>query len=504
VTEPFIPEDAQHWKPLPYMKRARKFLLDHDAAALLLRPGGRKTSITLSAICELIKRGQAKKVLVLAPLRPCYRVWPAEVKKWREFEHLRVEVLHGPKKDQALTRDADVYVMNFEGLDWLLKATKTPTFGGKTSVRVDPKRFAKLGFDTLVVDELTKCKSTSSQRFKALKHVLGTFKRRWGLTGSPNANGLLQLFGQCYVLDMGKALGPFVTRYRIEYFTAVDPNGWKWVPRPGAAERIYKALAPLAFRMEESEYPQLPPVVHNTICVDLPPAARKVYDLLEEDLLARVGDRLVVAANAAAASSKCRQLASGAVYLDPETDELGLAKLRKGGKEWAEVHQAKLDALVDLVDELQGEPLLVGYDFRHDAERVCARLRKDGYGDVPVVGGGTSAKASGLIEARWNCNEVPVLLGHPQSMGHGLNLQGGSCANVCWFTGTWDFELDDQFFRRVWRDGTGANQVFLHRIVARDTVDEVQVWSLRSKDRGQRALFDALGELARRRGKKWK
>ena len=492
-----FPVDAQPWTPLPYMKRGVRFLVDHDAAALLLRPGGRKTSITLEAIRRLKAKGIVRKVLILAPLRPCYRVWPVEAKKWLPFESLRVEVLHGPKKAEALARDADVYVMNFEGLDWLLGSTKVPTFSGKTSVRVDPKKFKKLGFDTLVVDELTRMKHTGSQRFKALKQVLTTFDRRWGLTGSPNANGLLDLFGQCYVLDLGKALGPYVTKFKMEYFTAVDPNGWKWVPRPGAAERIYRALAPLAFRMEESEYPQLPPLVQNPILIDLPPEAKRIYDLLEEDLLARVGDRLVVAANAAAASSKCRQVASGAVYLDPETDELGLTKLRRGGKEWAEIHGAKLDALEELIEELSGEPLLVAYDFRHDVERVLARLGKD----VPYIGGGVSPKKASAIEVAWNKNEIPVLLGHPQSMGHGLNLQGGSCANVAWFSLTWDYELYDQFVRRVWRDGTGAERVFVHHVVARDTVDELQLWALRSKDRGQRALYDALADLAKKRGR---
>ena len=174
-----------------------------------------------------------------------------------------------------------------------------------------------------------------------------------------------------------------------------------------------------------------------------------------------------------------------------------LTKLRRGGKEWAEIHGAKLDALEELIEELSGEPLLVAYDFRHDVERVLARLGKD----VPYIGGGVSPKKASAIEVAWNKNEIPVLLGHPQSMGHGLNLQGGSCANVAWFSLTWDYELYDQFVRRVWRDGTGAERVFVHHVVARDTVDELQLWALRSKDRGQRALYDALADLAKKRGR---
>lgn len=488
--------DPVKWVPLPYMKRGVKFLMEHPAAALLLRPGGRKTSITLEAISKLKKAGLLKKVLIIAPLRPCYRVWPIEVYKWENFGHLRVEVLHGPKKNEALKRDADIYIINPEGLDWLLSTEKGKTFGGKTTVKVNTSKFKQLGFDTLVIDELTKFKHPSSQRFKALKSVLPTFKRRWGLTGSPNANGLLDLFGQFYVLDLGAALGQYVTGYKTQYFNCVDPNGWKWVPRKGAADQIYARIAPLSFRMKEDEYPELPRLVSNTILIDLPPQARKIYDMLESDLFAKVADRVVVAANAAAASSKCRQVCSGAVYLDPETDELGLAKFAKG-REYAQLHEAKLDALGDLVEELQGEPLLVGYEFKHEVERLLERFGKD----TPWIGGGVSPKRSNAIEIAWNKGEIPLLFGHPQSMGHGLNLQDGGCANICWFTGTWDYELDDQFLRRIFRDGNKANQVFCHRIIARDTVDEVQLWALRSKDKGQKALYSALEELANRRGK---
>ena len=488
---------AQKWAPLPYQKRGVKFLLSHSAAALFLRPGGRKTSIVLKAICELKRKKVPGRVLVIAPLRPCYRVWPEEVKKWEEFDHLRVEVLHGPGKDAALRRESDICVINPEGLDWLLGATASASFGGKKTKKVSAAAFKQLGFTTLVIDELTRFKHPSSQRFKMLKQVVSTFERRWGLTGSPSANGLLDLFGQCYVLDLGAALGQFVTRFKAEYFDQVGPNGWKLIPKQGASERIFARLAPLAFRLEDDEYPQLPPLTTNVISFDLPPAAQRVYDLLESDLLAKVGSRVVVAANAAAASGKCRQVASGAVYLDAETDAVGLTKLRRRAKrEWAEVHNAKLDALEELADGLTGEPLLIGYEFRHDVERIRERL-----GDVPWIGGGVTPKQSAEIEVAWNSGDIPILLGHPQSMGHGLNLQAGGCSNVCWFTQTWDYELYDQFIRRVWRDGTTASRVTIHHLIARDTIEEVQLWSLKAKDRGQQALFNALAELAKKRGK---
>jgi hypothetical protein len=227
------------WSPLPYMRRAVKFLLEHGAAILMLDPGLRKTSITLAAFSFLKKQGVARKMLVIAPLKACYQVWPAEVAKWKDFNHLRIVVLHGPKKEQLLQQDADVYVINPEGLEWLVMGARNCSRHAFSS-----RRWAAFAFDTLAIDELTKFKHSRGVRFKVLKLVLGTFTRRWGLTGSPAANGLLDLFGQCYVIDMGNALGQFITHYRFKYFYNPDGQGWKWVLQSGAKERYIRSLNP--------------------------------------------------------------------------------------------------------------------------------------------------------------------------------------------------------------------------------------------------------------------
>lgn len=490
-TELFKPS-SKPWTPHAYQKKAVKFLLEHAASALFLDPGLGKTSITLAAIKLLKQKKVLDKVLLIAPLRVCYSVWPKEVEKWKDFEHLKVVVLHGPNKEALLKEDADVYVVNPEGLDWLLQVKKTKVVSPKTGkvttkVDVDLRRWKALGFDTLIIDELSKFKHTSTNRFKSLKLVLNTFRRRWGLTGSPASNGLMDLFGQCYILDQGRTLGPYITHYRMKYFNP-SHDGFSWVLREGADEEIYERLAPLALRMAADDYLDMPTLIENNIRVDLPGDVLQVYSQLEDDLIAKLGDGVVVASNAAAASMKCRQVVNGGIYLDPDIEKL--VKAPKSKREWLNLHTEKVDALADLIEELQGSPLLVAYDFEHDLDRLRERLGKD----VPYIGGGVTAKRSAELERAWNAGELPVLLGHPQAMAHGLNLQEVG-HHVCWHSLTWDFELYDQFIRRVLRQGNKSKKVFVHHIIAKGTIDEVVLSALKSKRKGQNALFDALKKL---------
>lgn len=486
-------QSPQPWKPHSYQRRAAKFLLERNSAALLLDPGLGKSSIVLAALKVLRKARGAGKALIIAPLRVCYEVWPKEVTKWQDFSHFKVALLHGPGKEEALESDSDIYVINPEGLAWLFDATKSKTPGGKTRVEVNPKEFAKLGFDTLVIDELSKFKDIGTQRFKALKKVLPTFKRRWGLTGSPAANGLLGLFGQCYALDMGKALGAYFTHYRTKFFVPVDRNGFVWVPQQGAEERIYKQISPLALRMGAEEYLDLPPILDVPIRVELPDNVRKIYNQIEEIFISKIDEGVITATSASAASTKCSQISSGGVYLDPEIAPLLTKSV--GPREWVHLHDAKTEALREIVEELQGKPLLVAYDFKHDLERLMEAFGRD----LPYLGGGVTPKKFKAIEQAWNRGELPVLAAHPASAGHGLNLQEGSAAHIAWYTMTWDYELYDQLIRRLLRQGTKAERIINYQIVAKDTIDEVKLGVLKSKARGQDALFQALKDLAKRR-----
>ena len=304
------------WKPHNYQKKAVKFLLEHAAAALFLDPGLGKTSVTLAAIKVLKAKGLLSKVLLIAPLRVCHSVWPNEITKWKDFGELKVVVLHGKDKEQLLEEEADIYVINPEGLDWLLQVQKTKTKAGKTRVSVDLRRWKKLGFDTLVIDELSKFKHVQTNRFKAMKLVIHTFARRWGLTGSPAANGLLDLFGQCYILDEGRTLGKYITHYRQTYFDQ-GYDGFSWTIKEGSDKQIYDRLKPLALRMGD-DLLDMPKLVENNIKIELPPKVLKIYEHLEDDLVAQLDEGKVTAKTAATASMKCRQVANGGIYLDPE------------------------------------------------------------------------------------------------------------------------------------------------------------------------------------------
>lgn len=479
------------WRPHAGQKKALKFILEHAAAGLFASPGTGKTSVIYAGFTFLKARGIANKMLVIAPLRPAQLVWPAEARKWSDFHHLRVVVLHGPKKDELLASDADVYVINPDGLEWLLATTKSLSARtGRVAVGVDLQRFRALGFDTLVIDELTTFKHPQTQRFKALRQVLDCFSRRWGLTGSPAPNGLLDLFGQVYCLDRGRSFSPYITHFRQRYFDP-DYTGFGWRLKPGAEQEIYERLRPLVLRLEASDYVDMPSLVENVCTFDLPESARKIYDALEDDLIARIGDETVTAANAASASIKLRQVASGGLYLDAETTDLFRAKpLRPlAGRDWAKLHDGKVDLLAELIDELQGQPLLVAYEFQHDLERIRQRFGAD----IPVIGGGTTTRRAAELERAWNAGELPVLLGHPASIGHGLNLQG-SGNQICWFSTTWNLELHMQLIHRVQRQGSAHQRVWVHYLVANNTVDGVILTALRNKTKVQDALLEAMAE----------
>lgn len=467
------------WSPHGYQKKAVKFLLEHGAAALFLDPGLGKTSITLAAFSFLKKKGVANKMLVIAPLRVARQVWPAEVAQWADFAHLKVVVLHGPKKDQLLEEDADVYVINPEGLEWLVYGKGNATFSAK--------RWRAFGFDTLAIDELTKFKHSKGVRFKALKNILESFGRRWGLTGTPAANGLLDLFGQCYVLDLGNALGKYITHYRMKYFINPDGQGWKWLPQPGAQERIYEQIKPLALRMSAEDYLSLPPLEDIVVKLDLPPSARKIYDAIEDDLMAQIGQSKKVVASAAAAGSALWQICNGGLYVDD--DIMSILKGKERGT--VVVHDVKTDYLEEVVDELNGQPLLIAYQFKHDLERLKAR-----FGKRLAVFDGKDDKA---VQDAWNRNELEMLAGQQDAIGHGLNLQLGSAAHLFHYANTWNFETWDQIIRRIRRQGTKATRIRRYIPIIRDSTDEDRRYAITHKDKGQSALFEALRA---RRGRK--
>lgn len=477
-------------KPHKYQQRGVEWLLGHGGAGLFADPGTGKTGITLRALLALKDSGVSERTLVIAPLRVAHEVWPVEPEEWingpwDRVRELKIVVLHGSKKDLLLEQDADIFVINFEGLKWLMEGN----------------RFKKLGCDTLVVDESSKLRHTRTKRFKMLKPVLSTFARRWILTGSPSPKSYMDLFGQIYLLDLGRALGKYITHFRFEYFIPLDQLGWEWRLKEDSEKRIQKAVAPYIFRLDAKDYLDLPEEIPNIIRVDLPPAARKVYKELEDELITQLEDRKVVtAASQGAVAIKCAQVANGGLFHMAEDTNAFTGK-----RTWADLHTAKIEATLELIEELQGSPCLVVYDFKHDLSRLQTALRHEfgegGFkGDlVPYIGGGVGAKESAALIARWNRDELPVLLVHPQTVSHGLNLQKGTARHIIWHSLTYDRELYDQLNRRLIRQGSRQDRVFIHSIVARDTIDEAKLTALRRKGKSQQNFLDSLKEYIKRK-----
>lgn len=468
---------SKSWIPDPEQLIGVKWLLQRTSAALLLDPGAGKTSMTYAALTVLKSEKLLLGALVVAPLRPATQVWPSEQKEWTEFHGLSVGVLHGKYKERVVKEKHDVYVINYEGLPWLIA-------GGHLTQLLKTKRV-----DTLVFDELSKMKNAGkkAQRRKLLVPYLPKFTRRWGLTGSPASNGLINLFGQINILDLGAAFGPYITHFRNRFFLPVGQ--WGWALKEGAEELIYQAIAPVALRMPPTKKVKLPELRTNTIKVELPPAARKIYDEMEDEMLAIFDNELVAAGSASAVYGKCWQIANGAVFksmVDPVTGE---PRVKTGAREWYNVHDEKLDALEDLIDEVQGQQVLIAYWFGHDLEKLLARFGKD----TPHIGSGVSVKRAQEYEAAWNAGEIPFMFGHPQSMGHGVNFQKSSARHIAWYSVTPDFELYDQFVRRLCRRGNTSSTVTSHRIVADNTVDTWGILpSLNRKQHTQNRLFEAL------------
>ena len=451
---------SEHWTPRPYQARAVKKMISEASHGLFLQTGLGKTSISLAAFEVLRRRGFVKKLLVVAPLRPIQITWPAEVARWREFEHLRVATLHGPKKARALRSESDVYLINYEGLNWL--ASQPP----------------ELWPDMLVCDESTKLKHARTQRFKTIREMLPRFSRRYILTGTPAPNGLIDLFGQIYVLDFGRALGRYITHYRREFFYQSGFGGYSWSLVPGGEEKIRERIAPLVTYMGARDHVDLPPIVSNTITVPFPGEMRALYDKMKRELIISLRSGRATARNAGVLTTKLRQLVGGAIYIDEE----GLVEPEK--RRWGRVHDAKIEALEELIEELSGQPLLVAYEYDHERERLEERLK------APSFRGSQSRVRE--LEVSWNRGEIPVLLVHPASAAHGLNLQRGG-STLAWYALPWNLEHYDQMIDRIWRSGQ-ERTVFVHHLVVQGTIDNTITRALRTKATTQSALLAALKE----------
>ncbi len=482
------------WTPELYQKKAIKFLLERGAAALFLDPGMGKTSITLATLKVLKRDGQMRGALVIAPLRPAKLVWPEELKKWTDFHGLSMGVLHGDRKMKVLMEDHDIYVTNHETIPWFFKRHKPINPRTGKPVQAYKNELTEAGrllmdkVNILVLDELSKFKHPSTKRFTLIEPWLRKFDRRYGLTGSPAANGLMDLFGQCLVLDGGRTLGPYITYFREQYFTSVGESGFVYVPKRGAEEAIYERLRPLALRMDAEDHMKLPRLRPLPIKFDLPDDLRPHYDQMETKLLTVIKNETLTAPNAASSQMALRQMCSGAIYTAQVDFITGLKKA--GKREWILLHNEKLNAMEELIDELQGQQLMVAYEFKHDLERMLERWPK-----LPYFG--RTDREDKRLQDAWNAGQLPLVAGHAASVGHGLNLQDSHAHNVLWFTLTWDYELFDQFNRRLRRRGNQSDYLNCYMLCARDSVEESVAATLRDKKSTQDDLLKALKRKTR-------
>lgn len=446
------------YNPHDYQKYAVGYIESHPVAAVLLDMGLGKTSITLTALASLLFDSfEVRRILVIAPLRVARNTWGAEIEKWDHLSGLRYAVAVGTENERlaALRKQADIYLINRENVQWLISESGIP-----------------FDFDMVVIDELSSFKNHQTKRFKALMKVRPKVKRIVGLTGTPSSNGLMDLWAEFRLLDMGERLGRFIGQYRTSYFRPDKQNGqvvFSYKPLPGAEKQIYGKISDITISMKSTDHLQMPELINSRYTVYLSEKEDSHYADLKKDLILQLPDGDITAANAASLSGKLSQMANGAIYTD--------------AGEAVAIHERKLDALEDIIEAANGKPVLVAYWFRHDLERITERLQ---ILKIPYA----RLDTDGSIR-KWNAGEIPVALIHPASAGHGLNLQSGGNTLV-WFGLTWSLELYQQTVARLWRQGQASETVVVQHIITKGTIDERIMKALSEKDTTQAALIDAV------------
>lgn len=440
------------YSPHDYQRYATNFIVNHKISAVLLEMGLGKSVISLSAINELmLDYFDVSRTLVIAPLRVAISTWPDEIKKWDHLKYLSYSVVTGSEKERldALKKPAHIYIINRENVDWLITKSGFKWF-----------------FDMVVIDELSSFKSYQAKRFKSLLKARPKVKRIVGLTGTPSSNGLMDLWAEFRLLDMGERLGRYITHYRQNFFIPDKRNQqmiFSYKPKDGAEKEIYQLISDITISMKSKDFLKMPECIMNEVVVSLSEKEQKLYDSLKKDMVLSVGDDEIDAINAAALSSKLLQMASGAVYNDD--------------KESIHIHDRKLDALEDLIEGANGKPVLIAYWFKHDLTRIKERF------DVREI------KTSKDI-TDWNEGKIPIAIIHPASAGHGLNLQAGG-STLIWFGLTWSLELYQQTNARLYRQGQDST-VVIHHILTNGTIDEDVMKALKAKERIQDALINSV------------
>lgn len=446
-----------------YQIDAIKHQLAHPESMLWLDMGLGKTVVTLTTVYERLKRGEIKRALVVAPLRVIQSVWEQESKNWCYLNRMKFSLIHGSEasRQYAADRPADIYLVNYEGLDWL------STF----YVHKYLSQGKALPFQMIVFDEVSKMKNSTSNRCVAMAPLLQYIPYRTGLTGTPAGNGYQDLHGQYLMIDMGRRLGVAKQQFEHRFFHSVGYMGYKKALMKGGDEMIKERIADITMQMSAAQYLTLPKVSHNNVWIDLPMSARKKYNQLEKDLFTVLDDGSEIEVfNQASLTGKCLQAANGALYQEP------------GEPQWSRLHDAKLDALDDIIEESAGQQILVPFCYRHDAERIMKRHPN-------AVWVSSKMKQAEFLDAlaRWKSGDLDLLIGHPGSMAHGIDGLQHKGHIVVWFGVNWSLELYLQANGRINRQGQ-KHPVMIHHILARDTLDLAVMEAIEGKHQTQEEL----------------
>jgi SNF2 family DNA or RNA helicase len=434
-----------------------------------------KTIVTLTSISHLISTGFLRGVIIVAPIRVIRLVWRQEAVKWEHTKHLRFSMVAGTRdqRTRALLRPADIYLINYENLGWLAEVLDT-YFVSKDK---------PMPFNGVVWDEISKMKNSTTNRVKAVRKILPKFDWATGLTGTPASNGYKDLHGQFLVVDKGARLGTSKTAFRTRFYKKAGP--YKEVPYPDTEETIKNLIGDITLEMSAEDYNKLPDLIVNNVEVEMPEEVRSKYDQMEREFFTVLdsGKELEVF-NSAALTNKCLQFSNGAVY--PVA----------GMPLWEPVHDAKMDALEEILDEAQGSPVLCAYAYRSDAQRIMQRFKN--LNPINL----TECKSEGSLTAamaRWKSGQCALMIGHPASMGHGIDGLQHAGRTLVWFGLTWSLDLYEQFNARVRRQGQGAS-VVCHHILCRDTIDQAQAIALSDKATTQAGLRAAVKQYRKQRG----
>jgi SNF2 family DNA or RNA helicase len=445
-----------HPKAHKYQAKALKFSLDNRASYQSLDLGLGKTLIAIMWANNIEHRG----VLIVSPIKVMYNTWPSELKKWAP--DMTYSVVHGPNKLKALHAKADVYLTNFESIVWLFAAIK---------------KMKRVPFNALIIDEGSKIKAHNTKRFKALRAMRDIFTEgKIILSGTPAPNSLLNLWSQYFMLDSGVRLGKAYGEYQARYFDPLDRDGRMWAIKPGVSQVIYDRIKDITFRLDGADYIEMPERVDNFIKLTLPPSAREKYDTLEKDFFLELGEgKNIELFNSMALSMKLRQLVQGAIYTDKE-------------RNYEVIHNEKIEALQEVVEEAQGTPVLCAIQFIFELDLI-----RSVYPNAPVIRGGVSNTEATRLVQLWNERKIPLLLCHPNSLSHGMNMQYGSNI-IVWLGLPWSGEVYEQFIGRLKRQGQSEKTVVVNHIICRNTIDVAIANALRNKAKGQQALLDYINK----------